>query len=71
MSVNVFKIKPKDHVIFRCGGFAEVLEIKRNPKHGDVDIIFKGEASAHNYLQNGSDYEHGPSLFDIVEIAKK
>lgn len=71
MSVNLFNLKPKNVVIFRCGGFAEVLEIKRNPKHGDVDIIFKGETAAHNYLQNGSDYEHGQSLFDIVEIAKK
>jgi hypothetical protein len=66
--VDLFKLKPQDHVVFRCGGWAQVESIKINKAYRDVDIIFLGEKSAHNYLQNGNDYEHEQSLFDIVRV---
>lgn len=66
--INLFKVKPTDNVVFRCGGFAEVQSVTVNTKHRDVDIVFVGETAAHNYHKNGMDYEHGKSLFDIVQV---
>lgn len=66
--MNLLKLKPKDHVVFRCGGWAEVKGVTQHPKQGNVDIFFQGEALAHNYLKHGADHERGQSLFDIVEV---
>ena len=70
MQIALFKARPKDIAIFRCGGCAVIKAIAVNSKHRDMDIIFQGELVPHNYKWSGKDCEEEQSLFDIIDVQR-